>query len=125
MQDNYNNESGFIGNKMMEIVIVFIIMFFGVIVMWDSYCIGLGWGIDGLEFGFFFFYIGFLIVISVGVMIFNVFCMNVEEVGEFVGYDEFKLVMVVFILSIIYVVLIDFIGIYVVLIIFIIVFMVW
>ncbi len=125
MQDNHNNEGGSIGNKTMEIVTAFIILVFGAVVMWDSNRIGAGWGSDGPESGSFPFYIGLLIVISAAVTIFNAVRMNAEEAGEFVGHDELKLVMAVLIPSIIYVALIDFIGIYVASAIFITVFMVW
>ena len=125
MQDNHNNEGGSIGNKTMEIVTAFIILVFGAVVMWDSNRIGAGWGSDGPESGSFPFYIGLLIVISAAVTIFNAVRMNAEEAGEFVGHAELKLVMAVLIPSIIYVALIDFIGIYVASAIFVAVFMVW
>lgn len=125
MQDNHNNEGGSIGNKTMEIVTALIILLFGAVVSWDSYRIGSGWGADGPESGSFPFYIGLLIIISAAVTIFNALRMDAEEAGEFVGHGELKLVMAVLIPSIIYVALIDFIGIYVASAIFITVFMVW
>lgn len=125
MQDNHNNEGGSIGNKTMEIATAFIIMLFGAVVMWDSYRIGSGWGSDGPESGSFPFYIGLMIVISAAVTIFNALRTSAEEAGEFVGHTELKLVMAVLIPSIIYVAVIDFIGIYVASAIFITVFMVW
>lgn len=125
MQDNHNNEGGSIGNKTMEIATALFILAFGAIVMWDSYRIGAGWDADGPQSGSFPFYVGLLIVISAVVTLFNGIRSNAEEAGEFVGHEEFKLVLAVFIPSIIYVIAIGFIGIYVASSIFITVFMVW
>ncbi|MDE2599407.1 MAG: tripartite tricarboxylate transporter TctB family protein [Rhodocyclaceae bacterium] len=123
MQDNHNNEGGFVSNKTMEIVTALIILFFGAVVMWDSYRIGAGWGSDGPESGSFPFYIGLLIIISSVVTIFN--AVRESDKDEFVGKGEFGMVMAVLIPAIIYVIAIDFIGIYVASAIFITVFMVW
>lgn len=125
MQDNHNNSGGSIGNKTMELVTALVILAFGAIVMWDSYRIGAGWGADGPESGSFPFYVGLLIVISAIVTAFNAIRMDAEEAGEFVGHEELKLVMAVFIPSIIYVIAIGFIGIYVASAAFITIFMVW
>lgn len=125
MQDNHNKEGSSIGNKTMEIATALFILAFGAIVMWDSYRIGSGWGSDGPESGSFPFYVGLLIVISAIVTLVNALRSNAEEAGEFVGGEEFKLVLAVLIPSIIYIALISFIGIYISSIAFIAIFMVW
>ncbi len=125
MQDNHNNEGGSIGNKTMEIVTALIILAFGAIVMWDSNRIGSGWGSDGPESGSFPFYVGLLIVISAIVTLVNAVRSDAEAAGEFVGAEEFKLVLAILIPSIIYIALIMFIGIYISSIAFIAIFMVW
>lgn len=125
MQDNHENSGGSIGNKTMEIVTALFILAFGAIVMWDSNRIGSGWGSDGPESGSFPFYVGLLIVISAVVTLINAVRADAEELGEFVGHEELKLVMAVFIPSIFYVIAIGFIGIYVASAIFITFFMVW
>lgn len=126
MQDNHENSGGAIGNKTMEIVTALFILAFGAIVMYDSNRIGAGWdATEGPQSGSFPFYVGLLIVISAIVTLFNAIKSNAEEAGEFVGHEELKLVMAVFIPSIFYVIAISFIGIYVASAIFIAFFMVW
>ncbi|HTH93748.1 MAG TPA: tripartite tricarboxylate transporter TctB family protein [Rhodocyclaceae bacterium] len=125
MNENQNNHGGSISNKTMELVTAFIILAFGSVVMWDSYRIGAGWGVDGPESGSFPFYVGLLIVISAIVTIVNAVRQSAEEAGEFVGMSELKMVMAVLIPTVIYVIAIDQIGIYVASSIFIAVFMVW
>lgn len=125
MNENHNNQGGSIGNKTVELVTAFIILAFGSVVMWDSYRIGAGWGVDGPESGSFPFYVGLLIVISAIMTIVNAVRQSAEEAGEFVGISELKMVMAVLIPTVIYVIAIDLIGIYVASSIFIAVFMVW
>lgn len=126
MQENHENSGGAsLGNKTMEIATALIILAFGAIVMWDSNRIGAGWGTDGPESGSFPFYVGLLIVISAIVTLVNGIRSNAAEAGEFVGGEEFKLVLAVLLPSIVYVIAIGYIGIYVASTIFITVFMVW
>lgn len=123
MQDNHNNEGGFVSNKTMEIITALIILAFGAIVMWDSHRIGSGWDTDGPQSGAFPFYVGLLIVISAVMTIIG--AMRENDKGEFVGRAEFKMVLAVLIPSIVYVIAVGYIGIYVASAIFITVFMVW
>lgn len=125
MQDNHENSEGFLGNKTMEIVNCLILLAFGGLVMWDTYRIGAGWGVDGPETGAFPFYCGLFIVISAFVTLIGAFRKSAEEMGSFVNKEEIRMVMAMLIPSIVYVVAVLFIGLYVASAIFITFFMIW
>ncbi|HUI99093.1 MAG TPA: tripartite tricarboxylate transporter TctB family protein [Usitatibacter sp.] len=91
-----------------ELVVALLFLIFGSVVMGDSWHIGARWGEDGPQAGYFPFYVGLLIVISAIAILVAAVRMPSEEAREpFVRWGQLKMVLVVFIPTIIYVFLID------------------
>lgn len=99
--------------RTMDIIVAAVLMALGVLMMWDSLRIGAGWSEFGPESGYFPFYIGLLIFGSSAVTLgLNIF----KKAGgqtAFVEPSKFKLVLQVLVPSIVFVVLIGFLGLYV------------
>lgn len=105
-----------ISTRKMEVISAVVLAALGLLVMWDSNRLGAGWSDQGPEAGFFPFYIGtFLFASSVGVIVYALFSNAGKAVGDkpFVMKSQMKSVLQVFIPTVVYVVLMQFIGIYV------------
>jgi putative tricarboxylic transport membrane protein len=114
-----------VSTRVMDIVVALVLIALACIVMWDSYRIGIGWGSDGPEAGYFPFYIGLLMCLaSIGTLIANI-ATKAPNTSNFVERTGLKSVMKVFIPTVIYVLLIEFLGIYVSSALFIAFFMFW
>ena len=96
-----------------DAVVAAILAVIGAVVMFDSLRIGIGWGFDGPEAGFFPFYIGLLLC---GAALFTVartlFAAN-RDLDVFVEAAGFRRVLAVLVPSTVYVAGIKFLGIYV------------
>lgn len=91
-----------------EVTVALLFLVFGAGVSWDSWRIGARWGDEGPQAGYFPFYVGLLIVISAVFILYAAFRMPSEEANEpFVRWGQLKMVLVVFIPTIVYVFLID------------------
>ena len=91
-----------------EAAVALLFLVFGAGVMWDSWRIGARWGDDGPQAGYFPFYVGLLIVISAVFILYAALSAKSEEIKEpFVRWGQLKMVLIVFIPTIIYVFLID------------------
>jgi ABC-type polysaccharide/polyol phosphate export permease len=109
--------------RTMEMVVALALFVFGLVVIYDSLRLGAKWGSDGPEAGYFPFYIGVLICVSTAVVFFR--ALGTKARNSFVSRDALALVMKMLLPSIVYVVLIAFLGIYVASTIYIVFFMVW
>ena len=91
--------------------------------MWDSQRIGAGWGSDGPESGYFPFYIGLLMSIAtVGNLLIAI---KIPKSSSFVSKPKLKLVLAIFLPCLVYLGVMQFVGLYVSSAIFIAVFMRW
>ena len=106
-----------------EIGTALLTLLFGFIVIYGSYLVGVGWGSDGPEAGFFPFYVGLIIV---GCSLINlVMAMREHGDGLFAEWGQLGQVLRVLIPATIYVALVPFLGIYLPSVVLIVVFMTW
>ena len=99
--------------RTMELVVAGIFMLLAVVVMVDSVRVGMGWAFDGPEAGYFPFYIGLLLFgASAGTFAVNIFGRDVDR-SNFVDRSSLRLVLKVLAPTIIYIVVMYFLGIYV------------
>ena len=109
--------------RTLEIVTAIFFLIVGSVVMWDSARMGAGWGTDGPQSGYFPFYIGLLMNIASGVNLLLAFKSSKAE--SFVSKPQVKLVMAIFLPCLVYVAVMQWLGLYVASVIFIAVFMRW
>ena len=125
MQHEEQAGTGLVSKQKVEIVVALILVGAGALVIKDSLRLGIGWAADGPQSGYFPFYIGlFLIAASlttIGVTLFG----RDQDRGAFVERAQARDVMKVLVPTIVFVALIDFIGIYVASALFIAMFMRW
>jgi putative tricarboxylic transport membrane protein len=90
-----------------EVVMAGLFAAFGVLVMWDSRRLGVSWGDDGPQAGYFPFYIGVFIVASSVAIVFR--ALNLGEKGRvaFVEWGQLKMVTLVMAPTVVYVALIS------------------
>jgi len=98
-------------HKMVEASVTALVGLFGVIVIIGSLRAGINWGAEGPRAGFFPFYIGLCILISVAINLLNMF--REEKNGLFAEWGQLRQVMSVVIPTAIYVSSISFVGLYV------------
>ncbi len=128
MHDNENAEGGSgrgVSTKAVEIVVAAAILAVGLLVIVDSRRVGAGWADDGPQAGYFPFYVGIILCIASVWTLLRVLFYAKADAGVFVSHKKLRLVMSVFVPSIVYVVAIYFIGIYVASAVFIGAFMYW
>ena len=113
-----------VSNRTMDIVVAAILMAFGALVMWDSYRLGLTWGLEGPKAGYFPFRVGSLIVISSAITLVLSASRRTES-GAFVRWHQLKLVLQVLIPTAVFVFAIGYLGIYLAMALFIAIFMWW
>jgi putative tricarboxylic transport membrane protein len=126
-QQSAESDVSLISTRRMEIITAAVLAALGLLVMWDSNRIGAGWSDQGPQSGFFPFYVGlFLFAAAIGVMIYALFSKAGKSVGDqpFVMKSQMKSVLQVFIPTLGYVILMQFIGLYIALSIYIIAFMI-
>lgn len=97
----------------MEIVVAAVLVTVGLVVAWDSARLGARWGDDGPQSGYFPFYVGMLISISGGVVLWQALRgLTPNGRGAFVERGQLRLVMSVLVPAIVYVIAIQMVGIY-------------
>jgi putative tricarboxylic transport membrane protein len=89
------------------------IFLIGVVMMVDNYKVGAGWAADGPQSGYFPFRVGAIICIAAAVVCFKALFGKNRNHAVFVSWERFRLVLMVFIPTVVYVVATQFIGIYV------------
>jgi hypothetical protein len=102
-----------IRTSVVEVVVAFIIMALGIVVVYNSIELGAGWSTDGPGPGYFPFYIGLILTISGGAIIFQTLGAKEKDRSIFVQGDELKRVLSVLIPAAVYVLAILVVGIYV------------
>ena len=109
--------------RTLEIVTAIFFLIVGSVVMWDSSRIGAGWAADGPQSGYFPFYIGLLMNIASAINLLLAFKSGNTE--SFVSRQQIKLVMAIFLPCLVYVAVMQWLGLYVASLIFIATFMRW
>ena len=109
--------------RTLEIITAVFFLIVGSVVMWDSARIGAGWGTEGPQSGYFPFYIGLLMNAASAFNLLLAFKSNKAE--SFVSRPAVKLVLAVFFPCLVYVAVMQWLGLYVASLIFIAVFMRW
>ncbi len=126
MSKNRSDNSPAVLNRTMEIVVAALLLLFGLIVAWDSARLGARWGDDGPQSGYFPFYVGMIIAISGGVILWQALRgMTPNGRGAFVERGQLKLVFSVLGPALVYVVAIQWFGMYLASAVYITGFMVW
>lgn len=111
--------------RTMDIIVALLFMGVAGLVMADSWRIGARWASDGPEAGYFPFYVGVIMfVASLGTLGTSIFTKS-PNLSNFVDREQLGSVLKVLVPTIVYVVLINFIGIYIASMIFIAFFMWW
>lgn len=109
--------------RTLEIATAIFFLMIGSVVMWDSSRIGAGWGADGPQSGYFPFYIGLLMnIASVANLL---LAWKAGSAESFVSKPQIKLVMAIFLPCLVYVAVMQWLGLYVASIVFIATFMRW
>lgn len=111
--------------RTMDVVVALLFMGVAALVMADSWRVGARWASDGPQAGYFPFYVGLIMfVASVGTLVQNLVT-KAPNLTNFVDREQLGSVLKVLVPTIVYVVLIEVIGIYVASMIFIAFFMAW
>ena len=114
-----------VSNRVMELLVSGLFVAASCLVMYDNWRIGARWGEDGPQAGYFPFYIGIIMFIA-SATTFGTHLMARHEGSEsFVGRSELVRVVQVLVPTIVYVLLIGYLGLYVASAIFIAFFMAW
>jgi hypothetical protein len=117
---------GVVSNRTMEVVVALIMMGIALVVMVDTYRLGAGWEpAVGPQSGYFPFYIALIMFITSAVTFLSNLLTKSPNLSSFVERDQLKLVLQVFVPTVIFVVATIYIGIYVSGFIFIAFFMIW
>src|SRR5215207_2883244 len=114
-----------ISNRTMELVVAGLFIVASILVMYDNWRIGARWGEDGPQAGYFPFYIGVIMFVASAVTLGTNLLARAESRSNFVERSELVRVLQVFVPTVIYVLLIGFLGLYVSSAIFIAFFMAW
>ena len=97
--------------RTLEIITAIFFLVVGSVVMWDSSRAGAGWGADGPQSGYFPFYVGLLMNIASAVNL--ILAVKSSKVESFVSRSEIKLVMAIFLPCLVYVAVMQWLGLYV------------
>ena len=114
-----------VSRRTMEIAVTLVFLIFGAVVCWDSWRLGARWGSDGPQAGYFPFYIGIIIIFSSAITLFQAFAIKAADNAPFVLRGQLKLVVLVMVPTVVYVGLINWLGIYVASTVYIALFMWW
>ncbi len=110
--------------RSVEIAVALAIMLLGIITVYGSILVGIGWGAEGPKAGFLPFYIGLFIIGSCAINLFSIFAAG-ESDRLFAEWGQLRQVMSVVVPATVYVFLVDPIGIYLASFLLIAVFMKW
>lgn len=121
--DKHDDEPSAASTKSLEIATALFFLVIGGLVMWDSYRIGAKWGDDGPQSGYFPFYIGLLMCFATLANLLS--ALRTRRSTSFVSKPKLKLVLAIFFPTLVYLVVMQFVGLYVSSAIFIAIFMRW
>jgi hypothetical protein len=112
-------------HRPVEIGVALLTMAFGALVLIGSLRVGVGWGVEGPQPGFFPFYISLFIIVGSIINLAQVTVGGAGNGGLFSSWEQLRRVMSVVVPTSIYVVLVPFLGMYVSSFLLIAVFMMW
>jgi putative tricarboxylic transport membrane protein len=116
-------EQSAVSKRTLEIVTAIFFLVIGSVVMWDSLRTGAGWGNDGPQSGYFPFYTGLLMSVASAANLF--LAVRSSKAESFVSLPQIKLVLAIFLPCLVYVTVMQWLGLYAASLIFIAVFMRW
>lgn len=99
--------------RTLELTVAALLFLLGAVVIYDSVRVGARWAEDGPQAGYFPFYVGLLICLATGVVLFRALGDKAKAARAFVTRAAFRQVLWMLVPSIIYVALIKPLGIYV------------
>ena len=112
-----------VSRRTLEVITAIFFLLLGIVVMWDSRRSGAGWGSDGPQSGYFPFYIGLLMTLATLANL--VSALRQKKAESFVSRPRLKLVMAIFLPCLVYLAVMQLLGLYVSSAIFIAAFMRW
>lgn len=114
-QGKSNDDKAIVSTRTMEVAFALVLVAFGGLVVWDSVRLGHTWGPSGPGPGYFPFYIGCLIIFSGLANAIRILGPAHKAWGAqpFVTRGQFKSVLMVFLPTLAYVFLMQFVGLYV------------
>ena len=98
--------------RSVEIGLALLILAFGVTIIGGALKSGIGWGFDGPRAGFFPFYVGLLVVVAAVITLYQVYSSREGE-KIFAEWGQLKQVLSVAVPTLVYIIVIAFLGIYV------------
>lgn len=123
MHEPENDSPSAASHRTLEIIVCAGFLLLGALVMWDSQRIGAGWGSDGPQSGYFPFWIGLLM--SVASVITLVRALRAGDTSAFITREQLRLVSTVLLPTLVFIAVIELIGIYIASALFIGIFMRW
>ena len=112
-QNQDNPSGGGLSHSAVDAVTAVLFFLVGVVMMVDNHRIGISWGNEGPESGYFPFHIGAIICIASAVVFFKSIFGKDRNLETFVTWERFRLVLLVLVPTIVYVLAVQFLGIYV------------
>ena len=116
-------EPSAVSTRALEIATSIFFLVVGSLVMWDSSRLGAGWGTEGPQSGYFPFYIGLLMNLASSVNL--LLAIRSSKAQSFVSRPALKLVLAIFLPCLVYVAVMQWLGLYLASVVFIAVFMRW
>jgi putative tricarboxylic transport membrane protein len=112
-QKEMRNPHGGLSGSNVDAITAIVIFLIGVVMMVDNYKAGAGWATDGPQSGYFPFRIGAILCVAALVVFVKSLVGKNRDHAIFVSWERFRLVLMVFVPTIVYVLAIQFLGIYV------------
>ncbi len=125
MSDGNGGSRSVVSLKTMDVAVALAFLAFGLLVAWDSSRLGAKWAEDGPQSGYFPFYVGLIICIASLVNAVLALRVKAADGESFVSAEQLKAVLSVAIPTLLYVLLIQILGIYAASTLFIAAFMMW
>jgi len=125
MSDGNGGSRSVVSLKTMDVAVALVFFAFGLLVAYDSYRLGAKWAEDGPQSGYVPFYIGLIICIASLINVVLALRARAADGESFVSAVQLKSVLSVAIPTLLYVLLIQFLGIYAASTLFIAAFMMW
>ena len=122
-QESSPAETKAASTRNVEIVTAALFLMLGCLIMWDSWRIGNGWGPEGPKSGYFPFYVGLLM--NIASLVNLILALRIDRGESFVSRQKLRLVMAIFIPTLVFVAGMQWAGIYVASAVFIAIFMRW
>lgn len=113
-QATHGDDKSLVSTRVMDIATALFFIVLGAIVIYDSMRLGNSWGDMGPESGYFPFYIGCLLIFGAVLIILSAIAPGNKAIGDssFVSRGQIKSVIKVYIPTVVYVLLMNYIGLY-------------